>query len=120
MLEMDEVPQAQDPADYDYDPDSETQLPIDVYEGMSERTVSGYLKEQGIPEKYCDIFEGMCTTQLDITLHTFFIMYLNSNKLEKHVWKCFKCVCAIVVRTEKKYSRSLGQYPAKYWPIYYF
>lgn len=53
---MDEIPQAQDPGEYDVD--SETQLPIEVYEGMSEGAVSDFLREQGIPDKYCEIFEG--------------------------------------------------------------
>lgn len=55
---MEEIPQAQDPAEYEYDLDSETQLPIEVYEGMSEGAVSDFLRQQGIPDKYCDIFEG--------------------------------------------------------------
>ena len=28
------------------------------YEGMSEGVVSDFLREQGIPEKYCEVFEG--------------------------------------------------------------
>lgn len=48
--------QAQDPADYHSD--SETQIPEDVYEGMTEQAVDEYLREEGIPDKYCNILEG--------------------------------------------------------------
>lgn len=48
--------QAQDPADYNID--SETQLPEIVYEGMTEYAVAEYLRDEGIPDKYCAILEG--------------------------------------------------------------
>ena len=49
--------QAQDPADYD--PESETQISDRVYESMSESAVSEFLLGEGIPEKYCAILKGM-------------------------------------------------------------
>ena len=53
-------PQAQDPSDYD----NSTQIPDEVYEGMSETAVADFLREQAIPKKYCEIFEGMLVEAL--------------------------------------------------------
>lgn len=53
----DDFPQALDPNAYDFD--SETQVSEAVYEGMSESAVADLLRDQGIPNRYCTIFEGM-------------------------------------------------------------
>lgn len=55
---MDDYPQAQDPADYEAV--CETQLQDELFEGMSETAVADFLREHGIPDKYCEVFEGNC------------------------------------------------------------
>jgi hypothetical protein len=49
--------QAQDPNDYHIE--SETEVADLVYEAMTEQAVADYLRDEGIPEKYCSILEGM-------------------------------------------------------------